>query len=110
MLEQINKQTFETTMKENDVVLVDFYANWCGPCQVLIPQLEKIAEEFDGKAKIVKVNVDQDPELSGQFGVRSIPALFYFKNGELVGRQTGVQSHSVITDSLNQLIAATPVS
>ncbi len=110
MLQQINKETFKSTLENNDVVLVDFYADWCGPCQVLIPQLESLAEEFEGKAKIVKVNVDKNPELSGQFGVRSIPALFYFKKGELAGRQAGVQPRTVISDSLNQLIDASAVA
>ncbi len=105
MLQQINKDNFESTIKNNEVVLVDFYADWCGPCQALIPQLETISEEFEGKAKIVKVNVDQNQDLSSQFGVRSIPALFYFKNGELVGKQLGLQPKSTITQNLDQLIA-----
>ena len=106
MLQQINKENFQSTISENDIVLVDFYADWCGPCQALIPQLEIISKEFEGKAKIVKVNVDQNQELSIQFGVRSIPALFYFKNGDLVGKQQGLQPKSAITQNLDQLIAA----
>ncbi len=106
MLQQINKDNFQNTINENDVVLIDFYADWCGPCQSLIPRLETLSEEFDGKAKIVKVNVDQNRELSAQFGVRSIPALFYFKNGELVGKQQGLQPQQIISDNLNKLIAA----
>ena len=106
MLQQINKENFQSTINENDIVLVDFYADWCGPCQALVPQLEIISKEFEGKAKIVKVNVDQNQELSIKFGVRSIPALFYFKNGDLVGKQQGLQSKSAITQNLDQLIAA----
>lgn len=106
MLQQINQDNFKDTITNNEVVLVDFYADWCGPCKVLIPRLETLAKDFEGKAKIVKVNVDQSRELSAQFNIRSIPALFYFKNGELVGRQQGLQPQQSITDSLNQLIEA----
>ncbi len=104
MLHQINNANFETSIKNNEVVLIDFYADWCGPCQALHPTLEKIATEFEGKAHIAKVNVDQSPELSAKFGVRSIPALFYFKNGELVGKQAGLQSPVSIAQQLNSLI------
>lgn len=104
MLQQINNDNFERILKNNQVVLVDFYADWCGPCKALHPTLEKLASEFDNKAIIAKVNVDQNPELSNAFGVRSIPALFYFKNGELVGKQAGLQSHGVIADQLDKLI------
>ena len=106
MLQQINKDNFDSTIKENDVVLVDFYADWCGPCQSLIPRLESLAGTYEGKAKIVKVNVDQNRELSELFGVRSIPALFYFKNGELAGKQQGLQPQTAISQNLDKLIAA----
>lgn len=104
MLKQINKDNFKSTVQNNEVVLVDFYADWCGPCKALHPTLEKLATEFDNKAVIAKVNVDQNPELSNAFGVRSIPALFYFKNGELVGKQAGLQSHTVIANQLDNLL------
>ncbi|MEM8909870.1 MAG: thioredoxin [Bacteroidota bacterium] len=105
MLQQLNKDNFESTLKNNDVVLVDFYADWCGPCKALHPTLEQLAGDFDNKAVIAKINVDQNPELSSAFGVRSIPALFYFKNGELVNRQLGLQSSAAIAEELNTLVA-----
>ena len=106
MLQLINKDNFESTLQENDVVLVDFFADWCGPCKALHPSLEALSEKFAGKAKIVKVNVDHNQELSAQFGVRSIPALFYFKKGELAGKQMGLQPQSTIAKNLDELIAA----
>ena len=104
MVQQLNNSNFAETIQSNEVVLVDFYADWCGPCQALKPTLNDLAEDFDGKAIISKINVDANPELSAQFGVRSIPALFYFKKGELVGRQLGVQSKNALTENLNNLI------
>lgn len=106
MLQLINQDNFESTIKNNEVVLVDFFADWCGPCKALHPSLEALAEKFDGKATIVKVNVDNNQQLSAQFGVRSIPALFYFKDGALVGKQMGLQSQTAIAQNLDQLIAA----
>ena len=105
MLQQINKENFQEVLANNEIVLVDFYADWCGPCQVLLPTLEEVSNELGEKATIAKVNVDHNPELSAEFGVRSIPALFYFKNGELVGKQAGLQSHHAITKTLSDLIA-----
>lgn len=105
MIQQLNNSNFEATIQNNDVVLVDFYADWCGPCKALHPTLESIATEFDGKAVVSKINVDSNPELSQQFGVRSIPALFYFQNGELVGKQNGLQSKVSISQNISQLLA-----
>jgi thioredoxin 1 len=104
MIQHLDKSNFDTTINTNEVVLVDFFADWCGPCKALHPALEELATDFDGKAVISKINVDQSPELAAQFKVRSIPALFYFKNGEVVGTQNGVQSKSVLTSHLNNIL------
>ena len=96
MIQQINKDNFQSTLQNNEVVLVDFYADWCGPCQALAPTLEKLAKEFDGKATIAKVNVDKNRELSMEYGVRSIPALFFIKDGKVQERLTGVQTESAL--------------
>jgi thioredoxin 1 len=107
MIQHLNKSNFDEIITSNDVVLVDFFADWCGPCKALHPTLEALASELEGKAIISKINVDDNPELSAQFNVRSIPALFYFKNGEMVGSQNGLQPKSVLSENLNNLIAAT---
>ncbi|UQD55286.1 thioredoxin [Flavobacterium sp. K5-23] len=104
MIQHLDKTNFDATINTNDVVLVDFFADWCGPCKALHPALEELAKDFDGRAVISKINVDTNPELAAQFKVRSIPALFYFKNGEIVGTQNGVQSKSVMTSHLTSLI------
>ncbi len=104
MLKNLSKADFESTLKENDVVLVDFYADWCGPCKALHPSLESLAADFEGKAVIAKVNVDTESGISTDFGIRSIPALLYFKKGELAGKQVGLQSKTAMTASLDKLI------
>ena len=104
MIQHLDKSNFDTTINTNDVVLVDFFADWCGPCKALHPALEELAKDFDGVAVISKINVDQSPELAAQFKVRSIPALFYFKNGEIVETQNGVQSKSIMTNNLKSIL------
>jgi thioredoxin 1 len=83
-------------------VLVDFYADWCGPCQSLLPIVEEVAKETEGKAKVVKVNVDDSPEFAGKYGVMSIPALKFFKDGEIYAEMTGVQSKDAIIAKLSE--------
>lgn len=104
MTQIIDSQNFELTVKDNNVVLVDFYADWCGPCQALLPTLENISDQYKDQAVIAKVNVDKNPELSRLFQVRSIPALFYFKNGKVVDKQVGLQSKSSISETINKLL------
>lgn len=82
--------SFDTDVLQSDVpVLVDFYADWCGPCQVLKPSVEALAESLQGRARIAFVDVDQQPELAARFGIQSIPALRVFRNGELAASANG---------------------
>ncbi len=82
--------SFEDEVLSSDVpVLVDFWAEWCGPCKMIGPALEELATEYEGRIKIAKVNVDDNPGIPGKLGVRGIPALFMFKNGEVVSNRTG---------------------
>ena len=87
----LNDVSFEEEVIGSDIpVLVDFYATWCGPCKMLAPILSEIAEEYDGKIKVAKIDVDQEPALAQAFGVASIPTVFAFNKGQIVGNVVGL--------------------
>ncbi|HRO10120.1 thioredoxin [Amaricoccus sp.] len=87
---KVTDETFQGEVLDASVpVLVDFWAEWCGPCKMIGPALEELAEEYAGKLIVAKVNVDENPELPAQYGVRGIPALFMFKGGEVISNRTG---------------------
>jgi thioredoxin 1 len=100
---ELNASNFEETIKEG-VTLVDFWAPWCGPCRMIAPIIEELAEDFDGKAKICKVNTDEDQDVSIKYGIRSIPTLLFFKNGELVDQMIGAAPKQQLADKLNSLL------
>lgn len=87
----INKENFEEVSK-NGVVLIDFWAEWCGPCQQMLPLLDQFADKMGDKMTVGKINVDENPEIAGQFRVMSIPTLIVLKDGEMVDQMVGVQS------------------
>jgi thioredoxin 1 len=86
----VTDDTFDAEVKNSDIpVVVDFWAEWCGPCKQIGPALEELSNEMDGKIKVVKVDVDSNPNSAVAMGVRGIPALFIFKNGEVVSNRSG---------------------
>jgi thioredoxin 1 len=87
---KVSDKDFETeVLKSTEPVVVDFWAEWCGPCRMIAPALEEIAGTMNGKVKIVKLNVDENPATAAKYGIMSIPTLMLFKNGELASRQVG---------------------
>lgn len=100
---ELTKENF-AEHTQSGVTLVDFWAPWCGPCRMLSPVIDKLAEEFNGKAKVCKVNTDEQEELSAQFGIRSIPTMLFFKDGAVVDQMVGATSEQVLKDKLNSLL------
>ena len=97
----LNQQNFDSAITHNTVpVLVDFWAEWCGPCKMLAPVLDEIAADQAGKSVIAKVNIDESPELAARFGITAIPTLIVFKNGQPVRTLRGVQSRRDIAAAL----------
>jgi len=87
----------DEVLKSKLPVLVDFYADWCGPCKMLAPTIEQIATEFDGKWKVCKLNVDEVPGVAGEYGIQSIPTILFFKDGQVVDQMMGFRPKDDIT-------------
>ena len=104
-LTSVTSANFDLEVMNSDKpVLVDFWAEWCGPCKALTPVLEEIATEMNGKANVVKVNVDQASDLAQKYGIRGIPTLIFFKNGEVTSTLVGNQPKAEIIKNINSLI------
>ena len=104
-VKEVTTETFEKEVLSSDVpVLVDFWAEWCGPCRMLGPIIEELSSDYDGKAVIGKVDVDSNQQYAAQFGVRNIPTVLIFKGGELVNRQVGVSQKNVYADYIDALL------
>ena len=99
----LTEQKFaQEVMQSDKPVLVDFWASWCGPCRMVSPIVDEIAEELDGKVKVGKVNVDEQRELAGEYGIMSIPTLMVVKNGEIVNTAVGVRPKNAILSMLGE--------
>ena len=102
---RFTEDNFDTEVLGSDTpVLVDFYADWCGPCKMMMPVVEKMAESYDGKIKIGKLNVDENNAIAAKYGVMSIPSFMVFKNGEVVNSQTGAMSQSALAKMLDEAL------
>ncbi|MGE5630360.1 MAG: thioredoxin [Caulobacteraceae bacterium] len=104
-VQTVNQQNFDNeVLKSDKPVLVDFWAAWCGPCRMVSPVIDQIAEEFEGKVKIAKVNVDENPELAGKYDIMSIPSVFLFNNGRKVDGIIGARPKQVFEDMVKRHI------
>ena len=100
----IDQNNFEALITSAPVALVDLWATWCGPCRMLSPTVDDVAQEYEGRVAVGKCNVDDNEEIAEQFGVRSIPTLLYFKGGQLVDKSVGLVSKQEIETILNNLL------
>ena len=103
-IKHLKTAEFDAAVAAAPVAMVDFWAVWCGPCKMLSPTVEALAEQYEGKALVGKVNVDEEPELARRFGVMSIPTVVFLKNGQEVDRKVGVMPASAFTAVLDGLV------
>ncbi len=100
----ITDANFQELLKGDKPLVVDFWAEWCGPCRMVAPYVEELASEYEGKVVIGKLNVDENDEVVGQFGIRNIPTILFFKNGELVDKHVGAALKSALEDKIKALL------
>ena len=102
---EITDATFDEVVLKNDKpVVVDFWAAWCGPCRMVGPIIDEVSQEYEGKAVVGKVDVDSNQEYAAKYGVRNIPTVLVFKNGEIVNRHVGVSPKQVYTDAIEAVL------
>ncbi len=100
---ELDNDNFEATIAEG-ITMVDFWAPWCGPCRMIAPVIEELAEDFEGKATIAKVNTDEQQDIAVKYSIRSIPSILFFKDGEVVDQLVGAASKDAFADKINSLI------
>ncbi|MEK9172926.1 MAG: thioredoxin, partial [Nitrospirota bacterium] len=88
------------------LVMVDFWAVWCGPCQMVAPIVDELATEYDGKLKVLKLNTDENPDIAGKYGIMSIPTLLFFKNGQMVEKVVGAVPKRALKEAIDNLLKA----
>lgn len=101
----LNDANFDATINSDKPVLVDFWAEWCGPCKMIGPVVEELAGDYEGKAVVAKLNVDENPSVTARYGIRSIPTLLVFKGGQIVDKQVGAVPKSVLAQKLEAQVA-----
>jgi thioredoxin 1 len=102
---QISDSNFKTEVLESQIpAMVDFWAPWCGPCKAISPVVEELADEYEGKIKLFKVNVDDNPNIAAQYGIRAIPTLIFFKGGQQMNQITGAVSKDSLKQALSELL------
>ena len=102
---EVTESNFEElVLKSDKPVLLDFWAEWCGPCRVIAPYVKDISEEFEGKAVVGKVDVDSNPGISAKYGIRNIPTILFIKNGEVADKQIGAVPKKNLVEKLNALL------
>jgi thioredoxin 1 len=103
---KVDNNSFKADVLDSaEPVVVDFWAEWCGPCKMIAPSLEEIATEMNGKIKVAKLNIDENPELAAQYGVRSIPTLMLFKNGEVADMKVGAAPKTALSAWIGGAVA-----
>lgn len=104
MTVHFNKEGFDKALASGQLIMVDFWADWCGPCKMLAPVIEGLGDEYEGKAIVGKINVDEEQELAIRYGVMSIPTVIFFKDGEEVARKVGVMPAAQFTEVLENYL------
>jgi len=104
MAKEITDSNFKDLISSDKPLVVDFWAPWCGPCKMLGPVIDELSDEFEGKAIIGKMNVDENSEVSSQFGIRSIPTILFFKNGEQVDKVVGLLTKPALEEKIKSLL------
>jgi thioredoxin 1 len=102
---EVNESNFEQlVLKSDKPVMIDFWAEWCGPCRMIAPIVEEMSHEYEGKAVIAKVDVDSNNGIAAQYGIRNIPTVLFFKNGQVADKQVGAVGKSALVNKLNALL------
>lgn len=101
MAVELTDANFDEVIKTDKPVLVDFWAEWCGPCRMVGPIVEELSKDYEGRAIIGKVNVDQNPGISSKYGIRNIPTILFFKNGEVVDKSVGAVPKNVLSQKID---------